>query len=268
MSARERRRRNHLIGLLIVAGLAFILLARPVVFTPVPATATPHVVPDHVQAQLHGQPGELVHGIDVSHYQGVINWPKVAATRVVFAYMKATEGITYQDPSFNTNIAKASATKLKLGAYHFFEADDEPEQQLNNFLAVIRGKPLNLAPMVDVEVTDQQSAEELKQRLAVFLQQLKKATGCTPLIYSYRSFWQSDIGVQFNDYPFWLADYASKPSPPSGIANWLIWQYSESGTVAGINAPVDMDVMVDGKSSLRQIACKYSDNMMAGNEHD
>lgn len=268
MPVTEGRKRDTVLGLTIVAGLAFVLLARPVIFAPVPVSAGVQEVPGYVKARLGAQSGKPVHGIDVSHYQGVIHWPVVAEAGLAFAYMKATDGATYQDPSFSTNIANAADTGLKLGAYHFFEADDEPQQQLANFLSTIRGKPLSLTPMVDVEVKDSQAVSELKQRLSLFLQQVKQATGCIPLVYSYSSFWQSDIGPQFNDYPFWLADYASKPTPPPGVKNWQIWQYSESGTVQGISAPVDMDVMVEGAAGLAQLACDYSGDMLMGQGHD
>ncbi len=257
MTDKSVKKRDWLFGSLIVAGLGFMLLARPVVFTPQPAKVELAQLPDNVKTQLRQPSQTPVHGIDVSHYQGSIDWPAVAAANIDFAYVKATDGITYTDPAFDTNVASAAGTQLKLGAYHFFEADDDPQQQLANFLNAIKGKPLSLVPMVDVEVTDNQPASQIKRRLTQFLQQLEQATGCTPLIYSYRSFWQTNIGPDFNRYPFWLADYAAKPSPPEGVKNWQIWQYSEQGKVAGIEHPVDMDVVLDGAPRLAQLACDY-----------
>ena len=144
-----------------------------------------------------------------------------------------------------------------MGPYHFFEAEDDPHKQLANFLNTIKKQSLSLTPMVDVELTQDQSAARIKSNLTVFLKQLEQATGCKPIIYSYSSFWQTNIGPGFDSYPFWLADYAKTPTPPVGIKNWQIWQYSQTGKIAGIEHSVDLDVVLGGKHQLDKLQCNY-----------
>ncbi|WP_083330532.1 MULTISPECIES: glycoside hydrolase family 25 protein [Pseudoalteromonas] len=199
----------------------------------------------------------VVQGIDVSHDQGQVDWQQVAQSGIAFVYLKATDGITYTDPKYFDNLAAIKNTSLAVGAYHFFEAEDAPEQQLNNFLSRIKGKGLTLAPMVDVEITREQSAEQIKSRLHEFLTGLEQQLGCKPLVYSNSSLWQANIGPSFNDYPFWFAHYGDTMNPPEGLENIQIWQYSQTGTVAGINTLVDLDKVLDGKHALEALKCSY-----------
>ena len=245
------------IGILVLVAVAALVLARPLLFTSDTPSHQSAVVPDYVKQQLRHQPDTPMHGIDVSHYQGAINWDQVAKSDISFAYIKATDGSTFQDPSFSNNVSQASKTTLKLGPYHFFEANEKPQEQLTNFLDTIKHSPLSLTPMVDVELTHDQPAARIKNNLAIFLQQLEQATGCKPIIYSYSSFWQTNIGPGFDSYPFWLADYAKQPSPPPGVKNWQLWQYSQTGKVPGIEHSVDLDVVLDGKQQLDKLQCNY-----------
>jgi lysozyme len=197
-----------------------------------------------------------IHGIDISHDQGKVDWAKVSATDVSFVYNKATDGMTYLDPKFNENMSALSQqSKLLYGAYHFFEAEDDPDKQADNFLKSLLMYPIKLRPMVDVEVSKHQKSEVLKKRLQIFINKIEEKTGCAPIIYSYKSFWEQNIGQNFNKYVFWLADYSHKMEPPKHASNLQIWQYSESGVVDGISGPVDLDVIVNGEQGLQKILC-------------
>jgi len=197
-----------------------------------------------------------IHGIDISHEQGNIDWVQVERTDVSFVYVKATDGITYHDPKFHANMETLSQdTELLYGAYHFFEAEDDPEKQADNFLKHILVYPLKLKPMIDVEVTKNQQADLIKKRLQIFINKVVEKTGCSPIIYSYKDFWETNIGPHFNDYVFWLADYSQQMKTPKYADNLQIWQYSESGTVKGISGQVDLDVIVDGVRGLKKITC-------------
>ena len=214
--------------------------------------------PDYVKRHLRQQPDSPIHGIDVSHYQGNIDWPSVASSHVRFAYLKATQGSDYVDPSFSHNMAHIRKTTLLVGPYHFFDPKVDTKQQLDNFLTTIKGQTLNLVPMVDVESNEQLTAQEVQKSLLKFLQQLEKRIGCQPIIYSYASFWQTDITAEFDNYSFWLADFSKTPHPPAGVKHWDIWQYSDKGQIPGIEGPVDMDVIMDGEAKLKTLSCHYS----------
>jgi len=205
-----------------------------------------------------GEKSNEIHGIDVSHDQGNIDWAQVMTSDVNFVYLKATDGITYTDPRFHGYMSALRDKKLLYGAYHFFEAEDDPEKQADNFLKQISSYPLRLSPMVDVEVTKDQNPQEIKTRLQTFLNKIHTATGCQPVIYSYSSFWQHNIGAEFNQYVFWLADYAKIINPPQGVNNLTIWQYSDKGRVKGISEPVDLDVILTGEEGLNKIRCTGS----------
>ncbi|NOU50461.1 hypothetical protein HG263_07880 [Pseudoalteromonas sp. JBTF-M23] len=198
-----------------------------------------------------------IHGIDVSHDQGKVDWQKVARSGIQFVYLKATDGITYTDPKYFQNLAGVKATHLEVGAYHFFEAEDDPKAQLDNFLRHIKGKSLTLTPMIDVELQRAQSATQIKARLQQFLTALEQQIGCKPLIYSYGSFWQVNIGTEFNHYPFWFAEYNQTMQAPSKLKNIQIWQYSQKGSVPGVDTPVDLDKILDEQQGLEALKCNY-----------
>lgn len=255
----------------MVIGFLHILLNRPVLYeqhfshlhsVTLPAHVVDVLRPVNASRQHERQLEDHknlspIHGIDVSHYQGNIDWSTVASSNIRFAYIKASEGITYRDPRFRSNAENIAKTNLVYGAYHFFDAEDDPEQQLQNFVAAIKDTGINLTPMVDIELSHNQPAAIIQQRLHHFLTGLEEKTGCRPIIYSYGAFWHSYLGTAFNHYPFWLADYAKQPDIPAGLENWHIWQYSEKGTVPGIDQAVDLDVMLEGEQQLSKLQCGY-----------
>lgn len=195
-------------------------------------------------------------GIDVSHDQGSIDWTKVATTQVAFVYHKASDGITWQDPMFSTNIAALNSLHLPAGPYHFFEPEDDALKQADNFLTSIRGHSLSLRPMVDVEITRNQSSDIIQAGLRQFLTKIKQATGCDAIIYSYKDFWEANIGPDFNDYDFWLADYSATMTPPAEVKNLKLWQYSDKGKIPGIKGDVDLDKLLDD-GGLATLMCDY-----------
>lgn len=184
-----------------------------------------------------------VPGIDVSHFQGTVDWNQVRGAGIVYAFAKATDGITYTDPQFAANWAGMQQAGIFRGAYHFFEPQDDAASQAANYLAAIGTLgSQDLAPALDVEVTNGISAPVLWAGVQSWLEQVAQATGRTPLLYTNPSFWNGNAGLSaLTSYPLWLADYASSPTLPQGWSRWKFWQYSQSGTVAGISGAVDRD---------------------------
>lgn len=251
----EKVSKNHSVNLkssdfLLILALLLVLIigivSRPLLVSSEPSSATAQVTDT-----------DVIQGIDVSHDQGDVNWTQVINSGVQFVYHKATDGITWQDPMFDKNIQQLSDLKVDIGPYHFFEAEDDPHKQAQNLLATIQGKPLTLAPMVDVEITQNQTSAQIQQRLKIWLEAVQQATGCMPIIYSYKDFWQENIGPKFNDYPFWLADYNEPMDAPQGIENLILWQFSETGQVPGITVNVDLDKLLSGTSGMEAIRCRY-----------
>ena len=146
---------------------------------------------------------------------------------------------------------------MLVGAYHFFEAEDDPIAQAKNFVKQVGSVSMTLVPMVDVEVTKGQTGSSIASRLESYVQYISATLGCKPIIYSSRNFWLKDIGPAFNDHLFWLADYSEILDVPKGLKQLVIWQYSDKGKVNGVGTEVDMDRILGGVKSLESLKCKY-----------
>jgi lysozyme len=186
---------------------------------------------------------DTVQGIDVSHFQGTVDWQQVAQGGMSFAFAKATEGITYADPQFATNWAGMQAAGLLRGAYHFFEANDDAAAQAQHFLATVQLAPGDLPPVLDVETTAGVSNEQIWSGVSAWLQIVEQETGRQPILYTSPGFWSShQPDLALTRYPLWLADYATQPVLPTGWTSWLFWQHSQTGSVAGVAGAVDLDL--------------------------
>jgi GH25 family lysozyme M1 (1,4-beta-N-acetylmuramidase) len=198
-----------------------------------------------------------VPGIDVSYWDSGIDWPKVRATGQRFMFTKATEGDFYADPTFAANWSGAKAAGLLRGAYHFFRANVDPKKQAKKFIDYVNKTKDNgeLPPVLDLETHDGQAKDKIISRAKTWLDEVEKAFGKKPIIYSGQYFLQDYLSEAgggppkwAKDYPLWLAQYPNsyvegqKPFLPRGWFSWTFWQYSEKGKINGINANVDLNV--------------------------
>ncbi len=198
-----------------------------------------------------------VPGIDVSYWDAGIDWPKVRATGQRFMFAKATEGITYKDPTFDDNWFGAKSAGLLRGAYHFFRCNVDAKKQADYFIDYVKSVKDNgeLPPVLDLETNDGMTKDKIVPAAKVWLDRVEAAFGKKPIIYSGQYFLQDYLVVAgggpppwAKDYPLWLAQYPNqyvegmKPALPRGWFNWTIWQYSDKGKVNGINAAVDMNL--------------------------
>ncbi|HWM90365.1 MAG TPA: glycoside hydrolase family 25 protein [Thermoanaerobaculia bacterium] len=196
-----------------------------------------------------------IQGIDVSHFQGTVDWQQVAQAGITFVFAKATEGITYVDPQFHANWAGINTAGLVRGAYHFFLANDDAASQAHLFLATVQFSPGDLPPVLDVEVTGGASDAQIWSGVATWLQLVEQATGRQPILYTAPGFWNShEPDLSLTRYPLWLADYASQPVLPKGWTSWLFWQHSQSGSVSGVTGSVDLDVFSGTLQQLQELA--------------
>lgn len=196
-------------------------------------------------------------GIDVSHFQGTVNWKEVAASGAVFAFVKATQGITYVDPQFAVNWPALKEAGLLRGAYHFYEPADDPASQAHHFLSTVTLEPGDLPPVLDVEINGGVSSQQLWNGVSAWLQAVQTATGRQPLVYTAPGFWSSNSpDLALTCHPLWLADYASQPTLPHGWSTWQFWQHSQTGTVAGVSGSVDLDLFNGTAQQLRDWIAK------------
>jgi GH25 family lysozyme M1 (1,4-beta-N-acetylmuramidase)/subtilase family serine protease len=196
---------------------------------------------------------QTILGIDVSHYQGTINWNLVSASGKTFAYAKATEGMTYTDPNFYTYMANGVNAGLIMGAYHFARPDNNTAiQDANNFISAASAYigPGFLPPALDIEDTPNNlqtsySPSQLTAWVQQWMTTVENATGVTPIIYTNANYAQY-LNSSINNYGLWIANWSGGPStPPTNLGVWNDWkikQYSETGIVSGISGNVDLNV--------------------------
>jgi GH25 family lysozyme M1 (1,4-beta-N-acetylmuramidase) len=189
--------------------------------------------------------GPTVKGIDVSYYQGSINWTSVKNDGVVYAFIRTSDG-TYHDPNFDTYWSGSRAAGIKHGAYHFFRPEDDPITQADYLLSKIGGslKADDLPPVLDVEVADGISAANIAAGVKRWSDHVEAAIGRKPIIYTGMYFWRDSVGnPDMHSDPLWHAQYttASCPDIASTWPTWTLWQYTSTGAIAGISGSVDVD---------------------------
>ncbi|MDX8521465.1 glycoside hydrolase family 25 protein [Mesorhizobium dulcispinae] len=189
-----------------------------------------------------------VHGVDVSRWQGNINWQKLRAQGANFAYIKATDGGDHLDPMFMKNWRGADAAGLKRGAYHFFYWCRTAGEQADWFIRNVPRVAGALPPVIDVEWNGDSSCkrrpsrEKVLEKMQVFMDKLERYYGQRPIIYTSPDFYRDNLRGAFPDYPFWLRAVAAHPSKVYPGRNWLFWQYSGSGLSHGVSGRIDLNV--------------------------
>lgn len=185
-------------------------------------------------------------GIDVSHHQGRIDWPRVAADDVAFAYLKATEGGDYRDDAFARNWDAARAAGLAVGAYHFFTFCRPGAEQADNVLATVPAAADALPLVVDLEFGGNcgrvPAPADLRGELDAFLARVEPARGRRVVFYVTAEFLDA-YGAALPPRALWRRSLLREPEP---LARWVLWQYHNRGRVDGVDGPVDLDVFFAG----------------------
>ena len=167
------------------------------------------------------------HGIDVSHYQGSINWTQVAKDdHAAFVYIKATEGGDNVDDMYQANFRGAKRARIPVGSYHFFRANVSPQAQLRNFLSQVNIKQQDLLPLIDVEVMPRgMSNERFRQVLDEFLRLVTREFGKPPLIYTGKNFYNKIFaGHGYNKkYKFMIACYTLEEPVLYNNDDFIVW---------------------------------------------
>lgn len=175
-------------------------------------------------------------GIDVSKYQGTVNWSKVAKDSTIrFVYIKATEGTTIQDPMYRTNITKAKKAGLLVGSYHLYSSKTTAYQQMANIRKVIKKKEQDLIPVLDIE--GHHSGRLYMERVDKLLELMEKEYGVKPMIYTSEKVYKLHFSSKkYAKYHIFIANYRGTPS-----VRYTLWQYTETGRCAGISGYVDFN---------------------------
>jgi len=204
--------------------------------------------------------GPTVNGIDVSYYQGTINWDRVAAAGVRFAIIRTGDGY-FEDPQFERNWSEARRVGIYRGAYHYFRPDKSPEDQADIVVSKLgRLGAGDLPPVIDLENESLYSGYTLSQKLDKvrrFINRVESGTGRQVMIYTGKYFWQDAFNSSnaFVDHPLWIPQYGPTcPDLPTPWTDWLFFQTSDRGTVPGISGNVDLDLFNGDMADLERVA--------------
>lgn len=202
--------------------------------------------------------GGRLTGIDVSRYQGNVNWGLVAQDGHSFAIARISDGLNYPDSYFAQNWTGMAASGLVRGAYQFFRSNQDPISQADMVLDALQAAgglgASDLPVVLDLESSDGQSNATVVANARQWLAHIESATGKRPLVYS-AAFMSSVIGDGLSDYPLWVANYTTScPLMPTGWTQWVMWQNSSTGSVSGISGNVDMNVFNGDISALQRFA--------------
>ncbi|MBT9372284.1 glycoside hydrolase family 25 protein [Rhizobium sp. CSW-27] len=189
-----------------------------------------------------------VHGVDVSRWQGEIDWPTLRTQGANFAYIKATDGGDHLDPMFRDNWRGAHAAGIKRGAYHFFYWCRVASEQAEWFIRNVPRDPSALPPVIDVEYNGDSACKRrlstalVREKMQVFMDRLERHYGKRPIIYTAPDFYEDHLRGAFPNHHFWLRSVAAHPSKVYPGRNWLFWQYSGSGLSQGVDGKIDLNV--------------------------
>lgn len=194
---------------------------------------------------MEGRNSNNLKGIDVSNWQGNINFKSVKNEGIEVVYIKATEGDYFKDSYAKQNYERAKAEGLKVGFYHFFKLNKNAKRQAKYFidyLNEIEATDYDCKLALDVETTEGRSAYELTTLCIEFLEEVRKITNRDVVVYTYTSFANNNLDNRLGAYPLWIAEYGVKAPKDNRVwSSWIGFQYSDKGNVAGVSGNCDIN---------------------------
>lgn len=208
-------------------------------------------------ARAHTMP---VQGIDVSNWQGDIDWDKVRAAGTQFAFIKATEGGDFLDPKFRRNWYGARRVGIPRGAYHMLYWCRPAREQGAWFVRNVPPDPNALPPVLDLEWNHHSRSCPHKappdvalRAIKIILEVMETHTGKRPIIYTDVAFHREVLEGELKGYNFWLRSVAAEPHEIYRNRPWLFWQFTTTGYVPGIDVPVDRNVFNGSPAEWRKV---------------
>ena len=200
-----------------------------------------------------------IFGIDVSQYQGNIDWDNVEAIEeqfeLKFVIVRATAGSDKVDLKFKKNWKNLTESLYIQGAYHYYRPDENSTDQANNFINNVKLRKGHLPPILDIEKMPKgQSMDKLKEGLQNWLTIVEKHYGVKPIIYSGEKYYEDFLQEDFPNYQFWMANY--NPWKEKIEADYLMWQFTEKAKLHGIDELVDVNVFNGNVDDLKKVCIK------------
>lgn len=210
--------------------------------------------------------GYEIHGIDISHYQGEIDWEelrdkgKIKDSPIRFIMIKATEGSTQIDPMFKSNFHESREHGFTRGAYHFWSNKSSGREQAEHFIRNVKLAEGDLPPVLDVENKPKaQTKEEFQESVLTWLRLVEQRYKVKPIIYTYYKFKMQYLEDSvFNEYPYWIAHYYVDKVEYKG--EWKFWQHTDCGKLPGIKGYVDFNIYNGSYYDLRCLTIGYGNN--------
>ncbi|MFT5179533.1 MAG: lysozyme [Candidatus Paceibacteria bacterium] len=202
---------------------------------------------NHLKYNIIGDPNEIVFGIDVSHYQGYIDWDKVSEKHPIeFVIIRSTMGDDRKDRCYKKNMEKARDRGFIVGSYHYYDPNENSTKQAENFCNVAEVRTGDFRPVLDIEnISSIQSVTKLRKGLMNWINIVENKYGVKPIIYTGLSFYETHLEGYFDDCPLWIAAY-SEHRRDEAKAHTDFIQFTESINVSGIKGPVDGNDMTRG----------------------
>ena len=193
--------------------------------------------------------GHDIHGIDVSKWNGDIDWQAARKSGVSFVFVKATEGKDRIDSAFERNWRGAAAAGLPHAPYHFYYFCSTPDEQADWFIRNVPKAAVRLPPVLDAEWNHASPTCKLRPDAAIvraslqrFMDRIEAHYGKRPIIYTTVDFHRDNLIGHFNDYHFWVRSTAAHPEGIYASRRWAFWQYTATGVVPGIKGDTDINV--------------------------
>lgn len=205
--------------------------------------------------------GYEIRGIDISHYQGEIDWERLRHAMIKdcpvrFVFIKSTEGASILDDTFNDNFYQAREYGFLRGAYHFWSTKSTAREQAYYFLKQVHLEEGDLPPVLDVESKpDDMSTEDFQREVLTWLHIVEDKYHVKPIIYTYYRFKEQYLSdARFDDYPYWIAHYYVEKMEYKG--KWKFWQHTDAGKLDGIKGDVDFNLYNGSYYDLLQLTIK------------
>ena len=215
---------------------------------PLPPAPTTSTVP--TAATVPSTTPNYIAGVDASYAQPSVDWASLRSQGVRFGIVKATDGTQTLDTQFASNWSGMHANGIVRGAYHYFRVLQDAQAQVDHYLSTVNLDATDLPPFVDAESAGNNggSNSQWASGLTLWLQQVEKRTGRTPIIYTSVGFWNGLGMADLTHYPLWVANWrspTSQPVLPNHWKNWTFWQYSSPSDTStphsGLNASFDLN---------------------------
>ena len=200
-----------------------------------------------------------VRGVDVSAYQGEIDWVKLSENDIDFVFIKATEGSSFKDREFPANIEGIKKTDIAAGAYHFLSFESDGKAQAENFISTVDEEDISLPPVIDLELYGEYkvnvpNVSRVREILDEMVSALYEEYGRYPIIYTNRRAYTLYVAGEYKNCDIWICDIVKNPTLPDG-RKWTFWQYSHTGKLPGYCGEekyIDMNVFGGTKKEFEE----------------